>query len=407
MKRTNSLIRRISAGCMAVVMAASMMSFGAFAEETAVPESVGIEVSDDGYVYLHKEKIAKKTGDNRYEMIMQADAHANGAALDYLVNNNEKKTVELPKGTLKTDRTILLGNNTTIIATGTTVFQTNPQKTLIIHEPARTDYKSLYDVKIKGGTWKIKDNEKQLRQTSTFRFNFASNITLEGCTILTNFKSHAVELIACKNVTVNKCKLIAKGKTISSSLEEALQIDLSTAATAPSVVPYGDKFLKGQTCSNITVKNSTISGGRGVCANKTDTENSKYLGKYHKNITITGCKITGITSEAVALHNSVGLKVKNNTIISKGSRTDTVYTIGLNIALFKSNKISAKYKNVITGNTIKGGRQALFMKSYSGNKYGVTTIKNNKLYCKKGKSEAMAVSDCKKLVNKGNKKYNW
>lgn len=407
MKKSITLIRRLSAGVMSVVMAASMMGFSAYADDNTELVSTQIDVDDDGYVYLHGNKIAKQTAANTYKMIMQSDDHANGAALDYLINNNEKKKITLPKGTFETDRTLLPGNNTTLVATGTTVIQTNPQKNLIINEPTKTNYKSLYNVKIKGGTWKIKDNEKQLRQTSTFRFNFASNITLDGCTIFTNYKSHAVELIACKNIKVNKCKLTTKGKKIADSLEEALQIDLSTTATAPTVVPYGNKFLKGQTCEDITITNSTITGGRGVCANKTDTEGSKYLGKYHKNITITGCTITGITSEAVALHNAVGLTVKNNKIISKGSRTNTVYTIGLNIATFKSNSISTKYKNVITGNTIKGGRQGLYMISYGGNKFGTTTIKNNKIYCKNGKANAMKVSDCKKLVSKGNKLYKW
>ncbi len=404
MKISISLARRFAAGCVAAVMAASVMSFGVFAEQ---PESLGIEVSDDGYVYLHKEKIAKKVGTNKYQMLMQKDAHANGAALNYLINNDEKKTIILPKGTCKTDRTIRPGSNTTVIATGTTVFQTDPQNTLVIHEPTRTDYKSIQHVKFKGGTWKISKNEKQLRSTSTFRFNFASDITLDGCTIMTNYRSHALELIACKKVKVNNCKLISKGTPASDTLEEALQIDLSTKATAPSVAAYGSKFVKGQTCSDITVSGCTINGGRGICANKTDTEGGKYLGKYHKNITIVGCKVTGVTSEAVALHNAVGVKVKNNTIVSKGSRTDTVYTIGLNIALFKSNSISTKYKNVISGNTVKGGRQAIYMGSYAGNKYGTTVIKNNKLYCKKGKDNALAVKDCKKLVKSGNKTYKW
>lgn len=411
LKKTNKMAARISAACMAAVMAASMMSFEVYADDgygyEAESTTFSVKADKDGYVYLHGKKIAKKQSDGSFKVINQADAHANGAALAFLIEGNEKKVIRLPKGTFSVDRSVTPGSNTTIIATGATVYQVDPQKTLVIHEPSRTDYKSLCNVTIKGGTWKIKDNNKQKRSTSTFRFNFASNIKLDGCSIMTNYKSHAVELIACRNVTVNKCRLTAKGKPISDSLEEVLQIDLSTAATAPSVVPYGDKFIKGQTCENITVKNSTISGGRGIGSNKTDSEKGKYLGKYHRNITISGCSITGVTSEAVALHNAVGVKVKNNTIISKGSRTDTVYTIGLNIATFKSNSISGKYKNVISGNTIKGGRQGLYMIAYAGNKFGATTIKNNKIYCKKGKGNALVVSDCAKLVKKGNKCYAW
>lgn len=407
MNRTKGIVRRLTAGCIAAAAAFGIMSFGAFADASPEPQSAGIEVSDDGCVYLHKVKIAKQVGKCKYKMLMQKNAHANGAALNYLINNNEKKTILLPKGTCRTDRAIRPGSNTTIIAAGTTVYQTDPQNTLMIHDPTRTDQKSVQHVRVKGGTWKIAKNDKQLRSTSTFRFNFASDIQLSGCKILTNYRSHAVELIACKNVKVLGCKLITKGKPDPECLEEALQIDLSTKATAPSVAAFGSKFVKGQTCSDITVKNCTISGGRGICANKTDTEGGRYLGKYHRNIRIIGCKITGITSEAVALHNAVGVTVKDNTIISKGSRTDTVYSIGLNVALFKNNGISAKYKNVISGNTIKGGRQALYMGSYCDSKYGTTLIKNNKLYCKKGKANALLAKDCKKLTKNGNQCYKW
>ena len=402
----NSLfVRRLASGLMAAVMAASMAGFTASAE--ALPtRSIGAE-KEDGYLYLHGQKYAKIQSDGSYTMYDLDNPHYNGVALNNLITGNKKKKIRLPKGTWKTDRTIVPGSNTTIIATGTHVFQTDNQKNVIMHEPVSTDYKSLTNVKIKGGTWEIKDNKKQLRATSTFRFNFASGITLDGCTVLTNYKSHAVELIACKNIKVKGCKLIAKGKTISDSLEEALQIDISTKATAPSVAPYGAKFVKGQTCSDITVQNCTISGSRGLCANKTDTQGEKYLGKYHRNIKVIGCTITGMTSEAVALHNAVGLTVKNNTIISKGKRTDTVYTIGLNIETFKKNAISSKYRNTITGNTIKGGLHGLYIGAVAGNKFGPTTVKNNKIYCKKGKKNALSVNDCSKKSVKGNKLYKW
>lgn len=398
-------------------MLASNAAFTVSAEGTAENFDAGISASADAvsaadkYVYQHGRKIAKLAADGEIRMIMQKSAHLNGSALNYLMHDyksaKKHKTIRLPKGTFKTDRGVNIVSDLTIIASGTTVYQTDPNKNIVYHNPTKTDYKSLQNVRIKGGIWKIKNNEKQKRATSTIRFNFASGIVLDGCTVYTNHCSHAVELIACKNVRVNKCKLIAKGRNIKTSLEEALQIDLSTKATAPTVAAFGSRFVKGQTCENIRVTDCVISGSRGICSNKTDTEGSKYLGKYHKNITIAGCTITGETSEAVALHNAVGVTVKNNTIVSKGSRLDTVYTIGLNVATFKKNNCSAKYRNVIYGNKVKGGRQGIFVKAYAGNKFGTTVVRNNRVYCKKGKSNAICVSDCKKIVQRGNKTAKW
>ncbi len=338
---------------------------------------------------------------------MQEDAHANGNALWELLSNDKKKTIVLPKKKIKIDRVLYIGNNTTLIAKGATIFQTDWQKTLIIHNCDKTNYGSLKNVTIKGGKWQIKDNAKARRSTSSFRFAHASNIKLIGCKIETNYISHAVELIACKNVTVDGCTLTAKGKTKSTSLEEALQIDIATKATAPSCAAFGSKYVKGQTCKNITVKNSKITGSRGICSNKTDSEGGKWLKKHHTNITVTGSIVTGATSEALALHNAAGVTVKNNKITSKGSRVSTVYTIGLNLASFGYNSATAKHKNIISGNTIRGGRQGLYVIAYKGNKFGKTTVKNNKLYAKSGKPHAMEIYNCKSVVKSKNKTYKW
>ena len=75
-----------------------------------------------------------------------------------------------------------------------------------------------------------------------------------------------------------------------------------------------EKLVKGQTCSNITIKDCEISGGRGVCANYASKEN-KYLGKFHDKIIIENCKITGETAEGVALFNTLNSTVKNNIIL--------------------------------------------------------------------------------------------
>lgn len=371
-----------------------------------MPSSVFCHSAGDT-VKFYNLTIGRYDENGNINFIRQKTANYNGKSLASLVKNNSKKTIILPKGTLNIDCALEVGDNTTIIAEGTTVYMTNPNKLIVNNKVDKTGYASTKNVTIKGGTWKIKDNEKAKRSTSTFRFAHASNINLLGCKIDTNYRSHAVELIACKNVTVDNCTLLAYGKQRKNSLEEALQIDLATKATAPNIAKRGSKYVKGQTCYNITVKNSTIRGSRGICANKTTTQKNKYIKKYHRNVTIINNNIIGTTSEAVALHNTAGMRVENNTITSKGKRLNSVYSIGLNIASFGKNNITRKYSNVIKNNTIKGGRQALLIYSYKGNKYGKTTIMNNKLYSKKGKKNAKKIKGCTKTVQKGNKLYKW
>lgn len=342
-------------------------------------------------------------------------AQATGNDLHYLLSGNKKKTIILPRKKITIIRVLEIGSNTTLIANGATVYQKDKKKPLILNRCKKANYSAVKNIKIIGGKWYINGNKKNKRPTSTFRFAHAGNITLKNCSIDTNYRSHAVELIACKNVTVDKCKLLAKGKTISGSLEEALQIDIATRKTATTFKTSAKKYVNGQTCKNITVKNCTIRGSRGVCANRTDSENNKWLKKHHTNIKLINNTITGTTSEAVALHNAAGITVKNNKIYSKGKRTGTTYSIGLNIASFGKTNLTSKKKVTITGNTIKGGRQAIQVVTYKNtksgaygsHKFGTVIIKKNKLFCKRGKGNCILTKRCKHVKKSGNKNHKW
>lgn len=359
----------------------------------------------------HNRICGKKQKDGSIKFIpTKGNAFATGNDLFYLLSGNKKRTIVLPKKKISIQRVLMPGNNKTLIATGATIYQTDKNKTLVVSPVDLKTKKQtpVKNLKIIGGKWRIKGYATRKTATSTFRFLHSSNITLKKCDIQTNYKSHAVELIACKKVTVDGCKLIAVGKTKSDSLEEALQIDIATTDTTDNILA---KYLKGQTCSNITVKNCVIKGSRGVCANRTD----KWLKKHHKNIKLIGNTITGVTSEAVALHNTAGITVKNNKIYSKGSRINTTYSIGVNIASFGKTSAISKKSVTVTGNTIKGGRQAIQVVTYKNttsgvygsHKFGKVTIKNNKLYCKKGKGNCILTKNCKSVKKSGNKLYKW
>ncbi len=299
------------------------------------------------------------------------------------------------------------GDDTTILATGATIVQTKSGAGVIANDVDGYHYDAVKNVTIDGGTWKCKHTSKSC---SMMRFAHGYNIKLKNVTVQCNYQGHGVELIACKKVTVDGCNLQAVNNSTKSktSQEEMLQIDLATPRTAPGVYKEtkNKKYVNGQTCHNIKILNSTISGSRGVCANFAAHE-SKFKNKYHTNITISGCTITGNSAEAVALFNAVGVTLQNNTIKTKSTRTSTAYANGITMILQGKYSKSAKYKTIIQNNKVYGGNKGISIASKSSSRYGVTKIKKNKVYVKKHKKNGISVSSCKKVKNKSNKISKW
>ena len=385
----------------AVVLSAAVM--------TASQLFGGISAAAAGYTYMYlgSVRIAKVAPDGTVFMINQNDAHQNGRVFNCLLNNNKKYKIVFPAQRIETDRGMTIGSNKTIVATGATIYQVNPQKQLINNKCTKLNYASIQNVSITGGKWEIADNAKMLRDTSTVRFNHGQNISLKNMTVMTNYRSHGIEVIACRNMTISGCRVLAEGTPSPTSLEEAVQIDLASPATAPTVAAFGDKYVQGQTCYNITVENCTIRGARGLCCNKTATENKRFYNCYHRNIVVRGNDITGVTSEALCMHNTYGVSVENNKIVSKGSRVNTTYSIGINVASF-GNVNCTSMRNVISGNTVYGGLYGICVRAQEGSTtFGATYVKNNTIYCKKGTKNCKYVRNCKSYTATGNKIYKW
>lgn len=300
--------------------------------------------------------------------------------------------------------TLWVKSNQSITATGATIIS----KTGVFrNKPTKTNYKSIANFTVDGGTWK--NVSKAGYKKSMIQFSHSQNITIKNATVYCNYQGHAIELVACKNVTVDNCVLKPLGKCPKNSVEEQLQIDIATPVTAPTVGNYGKKFVRGQTCQNITVSNCKITGGRGVCANFASKE-KKYQTKFHKNIVLRNNTITGISAEGVALFNVCGATVEDNVIVSKSKRTNTAYSVGLHIAMFgkaPSGMKSAVYK--VNRNSIKGGREGFYVYSHSSSKFGKVIAKRNKCYAKAGKKQAIEVTkeSVKKITLSKNKAYKW
>jgi len=299
--------------------------------------------------------------------------------------------------------------NMKLDATGATI--------IVADEAVRNDggdlkkgYDSMSNITVIGGKW-ISESKNGNPGTS-FSFSHAKNITLKNMDIrCASADGHGVEFVSCKNVVMKNCKVIAQGKGRKNSVEESVQFDFDTKTAAPYL--NGRGLHDGTPCKNVTIDHCTIKGCRGLCASFPSSE-KKYWKKYHDKIVVKNCTITGTKAEALALFNANNVTVKNNKIISKSHRVNQAYSIGCHLALFGKIKAFSKGKNVVTGNTIKGGRQGFQMCSHTKSRYGKLTIKNNKCYSKKGKANALKITvnasgkrSAIRLVKKGNKLRKW
>lgn len=336
-------------------------------------------------------------------MVMPQDAKAvdgkvykvyNSGEFYDAIRRNGEKTIKIMKNI--SIGTTYVNSNTKIIATGRTIKCSGGA---LRNLPKKVNYGSVKDIEIIGGIW------KSAYKRSLFQFVHARDIEMKNMNITCGITGHAIELIACKDVEINGCKITGVGKCSKTCLEEQIQIDIATPRTAPTVP---GKFRKGQTCKDIEIENCTVTGARAICANYASKEN-KYKKKFHNGIEIKNCKLTGKTSEALALFNAMNVKVVKNTIKSNSSRRNSPYSIGCHLNMF--GKITgvkdADRTAVIKNNKVWGGRQAIQVYSKSSSKYRKVTVTGNKAYCKNGSGSALKIAGARKTVVKGNKTYKW
>lgn len=332
------------------------------------------------------------------------DAHSNWKKLEKLVEGNKSKVVNIKRGSIfKIDAPLHPGSNTTINATGSTIAITRHHgkiQNLVFPHPKSTKYSAIKNLTLKGGKWR--STEKNGYKGGLIAIAHGTNITLDNIDVNANWSGHAVEIMACKNVTIKNSKIWSIGKLSSTCKEEALQIDLTTKKSTPQVWRYGSKYAKGQTCQNITIQNCYIDGARGLCVSYNDSENGKWLTKYHKNITVKDNVILGRTSEAVALFNTVGANICENVMVSRSTgKTGASKAMGFMAALFgKAPKQEmAKSTLAITGNQVYGNRNAIEVRGYftqkkprkSLQRFGQVVVMGNKAYCQTSASNAIFV----------------
>lgn len=338
-----------------------------------------------------------------YNFTPTDNAASNRRNLNVMMNGNSPKIINIT-GDTRIDTYLRPGNNTTINAGNYTITSGNG---VIINDPVCASYDNLKNLTINGGIWK--SSSKSGLHGTMMRISYASNIKINHAKIYTNYSGHGIELIACKGVSINGCTLLAQGKCPKTCVEEQLQIDLATPKTAPGLYQIKHSLCNGTPSKNISITNCTIKGARGICANFAARESKFRKSKnYHSNITVKNCKVTSVSSEAVALFNTTSANVENCTITTKAPTSRNSYSVGLAVVYQNgsSPKSSLKNKITISKNTVKGGRQGIFVYSHTSEKHGKVTIKSNKAYARSGKKNAIKANGKKTIISK-NKCFGW
>lgn len=355
-------------------------------------------------ITYNQKVVAYQSSADVYNFVPTDSAAGNRQALNYLMAGDEPKIINI-KNNISIDTYLRPGNNTTINAGKYTITSNSG---VIINDPTAASYGNFKNLTINGGIWKNSSSEG-LKGTM-MRIGYATNVSINNATVYSNYTGHGIELISCNKAVINNCTLKAQGKCPKDCVEEQLQIDLSTPKTAPGLYRLDKKLCNGTPSKNITVKNCTIQGSRGICASFAGSE-AKYrkAGNYHSNITISNCNVTGISAEAIALFNTKSASVKNCRITTKTPLKRNSYSVGLAVVYQNGSSPKTNLKNVVTinNNIVKGGRQGIFVYSHTSQKFGTVVVKGNKAYAKKGKGNAIQVLSAKKAKIAKNTIRKW
>lgn len=319
-----------------------------------------------------------------------------------------KLVINFAPGNYTLTNSLPIFDNTTINASGAVFNQTTDGKGLLIngfhmnssYGKGSGGYGSLKNVVINGGTWVGKatpNTEKELKSNgfyvgySSFLFMHAQNITIKNCSFKNNYNGHFIELAGVKNAKIENCNMaVSDSKYIGEGSNEAIQIDNTyQKSNSPSGAPWDDTA-----CENITVSNCKIKFARGIGTNRVGNT-------FFKNIKIQGCTITS-TNEALNMYDTLGLTVNKCTIKTTGKfkdyRSIAMY-IGLDSVPKGKNASSANA--TVTSNKIYGNTAGIKIYSHKSNaKFNKVSVKGNKIYCKKGKNNALQITNSIKKLNK-------
>ena len=296
-------------------------------------------------------------------------------------------TIKFQKGTYKIKRQLIIPKGTTINLNGATLQRCGSIQSIFINRVNRDSvgYKAAGDIIISNGTF---EGMGGYSFDNLLTFFHANNIQLINVTFKDTL-CHAVELNACSNVVINKCKFLGYNlEDVDHTYRESIQIDW---AGVPSFYLSDSTFespcYDGTHCYNISIHDClfTKSEYRDYPYACIGTHTQQYKGKQHEKI-----------------------RIFNNEFHCKHSKTAQACLsfIGMSDVLVENNKFDCDKVARIYSKTESYTANSLNKVSYAirdGWCNGIV-IKNNLISCKE--SSAFTEKNKTKKAHKVTKKDN-
>ena len=286
------------------------------------------------------------------------------------------------------DKIMKIGSNTMIDAVGATVttsmgvIMTNLQGGMA----DGGNYDAAENIQVIGGSWGYEGGSLNT-SSSMFQFVHCSNLLFRNLTIRANNKAQAIEIVACKNVWIEKCTISGSGANSSLKQCPQVQIDVANRKTVSDLRNYQN----GHACRNVYISGNRISGERGLAISFDKAESADY----HRNVVIQNNQLTGSTAEGLMVANTVGLDIEGNQVMTRSTELtggNNYRSIALHVALESwapPADLSTAW-TLVRGNTAYGGRSAITVYPNVG-KFGSVAVIGNRAFYKGQKALAIHV----------------
>lgn len=182
------------------------------------------------------------------------DSIAFQQALDMAKGRDKSVRIYIPEGTYILKNELNIYSNTDILATNNTTLIRKHNGYMLLNGDRGANYWG-YDgqknLTISGGVWD--SNGKSHSMATGFALGHAENIVIKDLSILNIRSSHAIELNACRNVTVKQCEFKGFIDTDENRrFSEAIQLDIMKNSGVFNAFGQYDSTP----CKNITIENN-------------------------------------------------------------------------------------------------------------------------------------------------------
>ncbi len=230
-------------------------------------------------------------------------------------------TVRVPAGSYTLSSRSRIYSNTILDCTGVTFKYTGATGNMLMlgtngsykgqdnynMSEACKGYGGFENITVRGGVW-----EGNKSNTGTLiRLAHATNVTLEGVSLVGGGCAHQIEVAAIDGFYVRNCTFRDFGvsRADDPDKQEALQLDIACSSDV-----FKDIYEDGSVMKNVEITGCTFANvPRGVGTH------TMLHGAYHENIKINGNTFTNVTEEAIVGLNYYNCEIKDNKITDCGA----------------------------------------------------------------------------------------